>query len=150
MGGKDLQPPMLLWTHRLRDLLPSRVLTAGLTAKGLWPPPTSVGLRPPGLIAFATHCLLDLCACIFRLSPKRNCFVAGDKWPDQLHATASLLLSGESNLYCHLERQGYLTIAKLNSLLTCSEKFVSKFHEFLFKCTRVSIKMILIWTNFYY
>ena len=92
--------------------------------------------------------LLDLCACIFRLSPNRNCFVAWDKWPDQLHATASLLLSGESNLYCHLDRQGYLTIAKLNSLLACSEKFVSKFDEFWYKCTRVSNKMILILAQF--
>ena len=71
--------------------------------------------------------LLDLCACIFRLS-HRNCFVAWDKWPDQLHATASLLLSGESNPYLLHECQGYPTIAKLNSLLACSEKFVSKFH----------------------
>ena len=71
--------------------------------------------------------LLDLCACIFRLS-HRNCFVAWDKWPDQLHATASLLLSGESNPYLLHECQGYHTIAKLNSLLACSEKFVSKFH----------------------
>ena len=90
--------------------------------------------------------LLDLCACIFRLSPNRNCFVAWDKWPDQLHATASLLQSGESNPYLLHECQGYHTIAKLNSLLACSEKFVSKFHQIWFKCTRVSIEIQLIST----
>ena len=59
-GARTYSHTLIVWTYRLRDLLPSRALSAGLTAKGLWPSPTSVGLRPPGLIAFATHCLLDL------------------------------------------------------------------------------------------
>ena len=90
--------------------------------------------------------MLSSDACIFRLSPSRNCFVAWDKWPDQLHATASLLQSGESNPYLLHECQGYHTIAKPNSLLACSEKFVSKFPEIWFKCTRVSIEIQLIST----
>ena len=71
--------------------------------------------------------LPDLCACTFRLS-HRNYVVAWDKWPDQLHAAASLLPSRESNPHLLGECQGYPTIAKLNSLSACSEKFATKFH----------------------
>ena len=59
-GARTYSHTLREWTYCLRDLLPSSALSAGLTAKGLWPSPTSVGLRPPGLIAFATHCLQDL------------------------------------------------------------------------------------------
>ena len=109
--------------------------------------PNLFGLIISQMPFLETHSyMLSSDACIFRLSPSCNCFVAWDKWPDQLHATASLLQSGESNPYLLHECQGYHTIAKLNSLLACSEKFVSKFHEIWFKCTRVSIEIQLIST----
>ena len=61
VGGKDLQPhsdsvdSTAYGTYCLAE-----IFLQDLTAKGLLPSPTSVGLWPPGLIAFATHCLPDL------------------------------------------------------------------------------------------
>ena len=79
-------------------------------------------------------------------SPNRNCFVAGDIWPDTIQATASLLLSvrvmgtffqfrrlkvpsRESNPSLLYECWCYHSIAGLNRLLACPVKFVLKFPE---------------------
>ena len=146
VGGKDLRPPMWLWTYCLRDLPPSSALSAGLTAKGLWPSPTSVVLLPPGLIAFATHCLLDLCACLFRLIPQPQLLRCRGYLTRHKQATASSLLSvrvmgtffqlrrlkvpsRESNPSLFYECWCYHSIAGLNRLLACSVKFVLKFPE---------------------